>query len=87
MADYFSNFSPGLESPANNAFAITPSDTVDLPVVTRAIYVGGGGSIAVILAGDASSVTLVAVPVGSFLAIRAKRVLASTTATNLVGFY
>ena len=68
-------------------FAITPSNTDDLPNVTTAIYVGGAGALAVILA-DGTELTLTAVPVGTWLWLRVMRVKATgTVASNLVGFY
>ena len=79
------------EFPSDRAEAITPSDTVDLPVgVTRAIYVGGAGNIAVIMGNQTNPVTFMAVPVGQVLPIRVRRVLAvgsGTTATNLLALY
>ena len=70
---------------ASHGEAVTPSDTVDLAYVSRAIYVGGAGNLAVLLSGDAAAVTLIAVAVGSVLPLRVKRVMATnTTATNLV---
>lgn len=90
MADKFDGSQPGLESPATKGFAIAGSDAADLAFVTRAIYVGGAGNIKVQLADDpvASPVTFVAVPAGTILSIRAKRVWATlTTATNLIGLH
>jgi hypothetical protein len=67
--------------------AITPSDTTDLTGV-RAIYVGGAGNVAVKLARDPNTVlTFIAPPVGSTLELRVTRVMAATTATNLIGLY
>ena len=81
----FDNYQPGLESPASDAFVVTPSDTVDLPAVTRAIYVGGQGDVHVIMHSGAD-VTLVGV--SGMLPIRIKRVMATgTTATNIVGLH
>jgi hypothetical protein len=74
--------------PASNAVVITPSDTVDLDTILRGLYVGVTGNVNVLLAKDSSPVVLVAVPAGSLLPLRVKRVFAtSTTATNLVGVY
>jgi len=87
MADLFAACPAGLESPASRFFAITPSDTVDFAVTTRAIYVGGAGDV-VVVDSAGNTCTFVAVPVGSILPIRAKRVNStSTTATYLVGMY
>lgn len=73
--------------PVTQGFAITPSDANDLTNVTRAIYVGGAGNINVMWQ-DGTTTLFTAVPVGSFLNIRAARVLATnTTATNLLGLY
>lgn len=74
-------------NPSNKAVAITPSDSTDLNGV-RAIYVGGAGNLAVRLARDPSTtITLMAVTVGQIYDLRVTRVMAATTATNLVGFY
>jgi hypothetical protein len=83
------NFQSGLQSPPRNTFAITPSDTTELPFVTRAVYVGATGDITARLAGDTGSVTLKAVPAGSTLPIRARQIYATgtTAALPLVGLY
>ena len=73
---------------AGNAYAITPSDSADLSVLTRGLYVGTAGNVAVILALDSVAVTFVGVPAGSLLPIRVKRLMATnTTATNLVAVH
>jgi hypothetical protein len=43
--DQFEDRVVGLESPAEDFFAITPSDNVELEYRTRAIFVGAGGTI------------------------------------------
>jgi hypothetical protein len=69
-----------------SAFAITPSDTVDLTYPTRAIYVGVGGNLAVIMGDDSAAVTLVGVIAGKIYPFAVKRVMVTnTTATTLVG--
>jgi hypothetical protein len=71
--------------PATRCDAITKSDTVDLARVTRGIYVGGAGDIAVI-ASSGTTATFSAVPVGTILPIRVSRVMSTgTTATLLIG--
>lgn len=85
MPDNFGSYRSGLSSPAEDGFAITPNDGADLPRVTRAIYVGGAGNIALVTA-KGTTLTFVGVAVGQVLSVRASRVnLTNTTATNLIG--
>lgn len=85
MADRFDTLSSGLEAPASHAFGVTPNDGTDLPEVTRALYVGGAGDVAVITK-QGDTVTFHGLPAGSILPVRLSRVLATgTTATNIVG--
>ncbi|MGD1885612.1 MAG: hypothetical protein ACFB01_00480 [Cohaesibacteraceae bacterium] len=85
MSDPFASHMAGLESPASDGFSITPSDVTDLPSVTRALYVGGGGDVAVTMKTGAS-LTLKGVPAGTVLAVRLVAVAdTGTTATHLVG--
>ena len=84
--DPFDTASDSLIAPARLAFPITPSDSTDLSVTTKAVYVGTGGDIVLRAIGSASDVTLSNVASGSVLAIRVKAVrTAGTTAGNLVG--
>lgn len=66
-----------------DAVAITKSDTENNTF--SSIYVGGTGAVTV-LTEDGTTVTFSAVPVGTIIPIRTRRVLAATTATLLVGF-
>lgn len=76
----------GISAPARSAAVVTPSDTVDLPEVTRALHIDVAGDIAVIMADDTTSVTLK--DVGGDVAYMVKRVLATgTTATDIVALY
>jgi hypothetical protein len=64
--------------------AITPSDTADLPALTQAIYVGGAGTLAAVMANGTAG-TFTGVLAGQILPLTARRVNATnTTATNLV---
>lgn len=85
--DPFQSHSPGLSSPLTGAFAIVPSDTVDLPNLPRQIRVtGSGGNLAAVWA-DGQTRTI-PVFTGDILDWRLVRVLATgTTATGLWGFY
>lgn len=83
-----------MTSPYTIGQAITPSDTVNLPLlgnrsVCDAIYVGVGGAkdMVVVLENDVA-LTLKNVISGTVYPIRAKRVNnSSTTATDLVALY
>jgi hypothetical protein len=86
MADHYENTAPSLTSPASGGFTITPLADTDLETITRALYVGTGGTLAVVLQWG-QTVTLVNVPDGALLPIRVRRVLPASTATDLVGFY
>jgi hypothetical protein len=72
---------------ANGAAVITKSDTANLPIAARQIWVGGVGDVKVdMINGD--TVTFAAVPAGTLLPVQARKVYSTgTTATNLVAFY
>ena len=87
MPDQHSGFVEGLTSPADNATAVTPSDSTDLAFNSRALYVGGAGNLVVTMAGG-GDVTFTAVPAGSILPVRVTRVKStSTTATAILNLY
>jgi len=68
---------------AHSALAVTKSDATLIPT-TRALYVGGTGDVVVTMAEDENVVTFVGVPAGSILPIQVIKVMAATTATNIV---
>jgi hypothetical protein len=70
---------------AMGAVSITTSDATVIPV-TRAIWVGGTGNIAVRMA-DGTAVTFSAVPVGVFPVQVDMVKSTNTTATNLIALY
>lgn len=85
-SDTFAAVLDSLIAPARNCFAITPSDTANLPVLPKAIYVGSGGTLVIRAADAVSDVTFMNVPSGSILDIRVTSVRATgTSAGNLVG--
>lgn len=85
MNDRFNALSRGLTAPASHGFAVTPHDATELSEVTRALYVGGAGAVAVVLESGAS-VTFSGVAGGTVLPLRLRQVRATgTTATHLVG--
>ncbi len=83
--DRFEQFAGSLDAPASHAFAIAASDTVNLADVTRALYVGGGGDLSVVmLSGETALFS--AVVTGTILPLRVRRVNATgSTASDLVG--
>jgi len=67
--------------------AVTKSDTTDLTGCIG-IYVGGTGDVAVRTLNNASTtVTFSSVPVGTFIPGNFTRVMAATTATNMLAAY
>jgi hypothetical protein len=87
MADVFSTFATGLDSPCSNAVAVTPHDSTDLSQTSRALFVGGAGNLVAVMAGG-STVTFTGVVAGSILPIRVTRVNSTnTTATSIVSIY
>jgi len=76
----------GLAYPAEHAEAVTPSDSTDLTVVSRALWIGGAGNISVVMVSGAT-VTISGIAAGTILPIRVSRVRStSTTATLIVAF-
>ena len=87
ITDHFDSFTPGLTGPVIGGFDVTPVDGADLPVLTRALMVAGGGDVAVVLK-DGSMLVLPALGEGVIYPVRATQVLASgTTATGIKGLY
>ena len=86
MPDLFEDRSSGLESPGYFSAEITPSDSTDLSVDARALYVGTGGDVRLLTSGG-NTVTFRNVSAG-ILPIRVRRVYAvGTTATDLVAVW
>ena len=88
MIDMFKTHARSLTSPPEDAASITPGDAgSELSHVTRALYVGAAGDLALLMQGGAT-VVLRGVPSGSFLPLRVRQVLASgTSADGIVGFW
>lgn len=83
MTTYSDHRKPG---PAVDFAAVTPSDSTVLSGV-RALYIGVAGNLAVRAVGSSTTVTFTAVPAGMLLPIAVDRVMAATTATNIVVLY
>ena len=85
MADRFQNFSDSPVAPATAPFPILPSDSAELPLATKGIYVGTGGDVTLRGINAAADVTYRNLPDASYIAVRASHVRATgTTATNLI---
>lgn len=68
-----------------DAFAVTPSDSVNLPPACTGLYVGATGNVVVETLSGAT-ITFLAVPVGALIPIQVRKVKATgTTATSIVG--
>lgn len=86
--DAYEFLAPALATPSTNGEAVTPNDSADLSYVSRGLWVGGAGNLAVILKGMQTPVTLVGVAAGSLLPLRVSRVMSTnTTATNIVSLW
>ncbi len=83
-ADSFATVQSAFDGPARSGEAVSPSDTVDLTNVSRALWVGTGGDLTVIMQ-DTTTVALLNVPDGSLLPICVSRVkLTGTDADDIV---
>ena len=71
---------------ATGGVAVTPSDSTDLGV-TRALWVGGAGNLAVQFVDTATTITLTGIPAGTLMPIQVSKVMAATTATSIVALY
>jgi hypothetical protein len=86
MTDYRFGYNDS-QKPHRDGFAITPSDTVDLPYTASSIWVGGVGNVTLVTP-YGTALTFTAVPAGTLLPFCATRVMATgTTATLLVAGY
>lgn len=87
MSDNFAKHYTELNSPAQDAYAVTPSDSANLATFARSLYVGGSGNVAITTI-KGSNVTFANVAGGTILPVRARKVLyTGTTATLIVGMY
>lgn len=87
MTDRFANDDSVTVSGRDFA-AITPSDSTDYLTgagfLPKALYVGGAGNVVVRDWGDQNTLTFTAVPAGTILPIRPRKIMAATTATAIV---
>jgi len=82
--DPFATRQRGASAPAIDAFAVTPDDGADLPIVARALYVGSSGDVNAVTLGG-TTVRFKAVSAGGILPCSITRVLSTdTTASDIV---
>lgn len=82
--DPFASYAGSAIGPANDAVAVTKSDTVAYATMARELYVGGLGDVTLITAAG-NTVLFTAVAAGTLLPIRHSQVKSTgTTATNMV---
>lgn len=85
MNDRFRSGGDSVTAPARNAFIITPHNTEALAFVTKALCVGGSGTLTLRAIDSTADVTLNVVA-GQILPIRITHIRATgTNATGLVG--
>ena len=72
-----------LDSPATKHFVVTPSST-ELTILPRALYIGTSGDLVI---EDINGLEVTYVSVSGILPIRCTKVLATTTASNIVALY
>lgn len=84
--DPFENAADSAIAPAERCFAIVPADSGELPMATKALYVGTGGDVTVRPVRGDADVVFRNVPGGMILDIRVVAVRAGgTTAADIVG--
>ena len=86
MTDPFGAHCDTILAPSRNPYAIVPSDTAELPLLPKGIYVGTGGDVVLRGQDAGADVTYRNLGDGSYIAVRAQYVRATgTTAANLIG--
>lgn len=84
--DAYHGLAPSSITPSENCFPITPSDLESLPFLTKAIYIGRGGDLVLVIGNSQDAVTFRNVVQGSVLDVRVRAVKSTgTTAGDLVG--
>ena len=77
----------GSGEPAKGGFVVSPNDTTVFTEMPRALYVGGAGTLTVVMH-DGTTLRFEGVTAGSFLPIRVRQVKSTgTSATAVLGLY
>lgn len=69
--------------PANNAKAVTESDSTYVDPYPRAVWVGGAGDLYVDMVGGQKDVPFIGVPAGTMLPIRITKLKAASTVSSV----
>lgn len=76
-----------MSDPAEGAFAVTKSDSTDFARAARALYVGTGGDVTLVLK-SGTAILFANVPDGTFIPVECKRVNSTgTDASDIVALY
>ena len=85
MPDKFDRFPDEPNAPSKSPYPIVPSDTAELPLTPKGIYVGTGGDVTLRGMNAAGDVTYRNLPDASYINVRALYVRATgTTASDLI---
>lgn len=86
LHDPYEHTAASVTAPAETCFAIAPDDAAELPVATKAIFIGTGGDVTLRLVADEEDVAFRNLASGSILDVRVRAIRASgTTASDIVG--
>lgn len=70
--------------PASGGYAVTPSDSTILTKTPRALWVGVSGDLVLVFSDESTATIKGAV---GLIPVRAKKVMSSTTCTDIVALY
>lgn len=86
LKDDFQAFADSPLAPATQCFAIVPDDAADLPLATKAIFIGQGGDVTLRALNSDTDVLFRNLPDGMILDVRVRAIRAAgTTAADIVG--
>lgn len=82
--DRFNETTDSLIAPARRCSGVEPSDTLEQPTVSKAVYVGIGGDLVVRCVDDDADVTFADVQAGTLLPIRVSHVRSTGTTAQAI---
>lgn len=88
MSDIFANVADTVSSPSTRGVAVTPSDSLALPNIPKALFIGVAGDLVTRGVNDTADLTFKNLTAGSILPFRAQFVRATgTTAASIVALF